>query len=189
MANGSNINRLDQSRYKRKSRWHKKKVCKSRWRTRKIERASFAIVACKQLICFIIPLPAKIKLFFFLQERGWEKTKKIIPETVLVKSHRRKSLVIDTKKKIIVRPQAGAIIGRGQTHTQKTFATTTTTTTVREGDEERDTISSEDVSKKIGFLAIDNTNKKMRIERKGPFLRIITLGVLATPALSNIRVR
>lgn len=189
MANGSNINRLDQSRYKRKSRWHKKKVCKSRWRTRKIERASFAIVACKQLICFIIPLPAKIKLFFFDKSAAGKKLKKLFQKQFslnhIVESHSWST----QKKKIIVRPQAGAIIGRGQTHTQKTFATTTTTTTVREGDEERDTISSEDVSKKIGFLAIDNTNKKMRIERKGPFLRIITLGVLATPALSNIRVR
>lgn len=162
---GSNINRLDQSRYKRKSRWHQKKICKSRWRTRKIERASFAIVACKQLICFIIPLPAKIKLFFFFDKSaaGKKLFQKQFSLNHIVESHSWST----QKKKIIVRPQAGAIIGRGQTHTQKTFATTTTTTTAREGDEERDTISSEDVSKKIGFLAIDNTNKKWESKEKG----------------------
>lgn len=186
---GSNINRLDQSRYKRKSRWHQKKICKSRWRTRKIERASFAIVACKQLICFIIPLPAKIKLFFFWQERGWEKTKKIIPETVLVKSHRRKSLVIDTKKKNYSQTPSGSHYWKGaNTHTKNICDNNNNNN--REGRGWRTWHNQfRGRFQENRFPCHRQYKQKMRIERKGPFLRIITLGVLATPALSNIRVR
>lgn len=156
---GSNINKLDQSRYKRKSRWHQKKYANPVGEREKLNGRRSRSLHANNSFALLFLCPQKLN-YFFWQERGWEKLKKIIPETVLVKSHRRKSLVIDTKKKIIVRPQAGAIIGRGQTHTQKTFATTTTTTTAREGDEERDTISSEDVSKKIGFSCHRQYKKK-----------------------------
>lgn len=164
---GSNINRLDQSRYKRKSRWHKKKNANPVGEREKLNGRRSRSLHANNSFALLFLCPQKLNFFFFDKSAAGKKLKKLFQKQFslnhIVESHSWST----QKKKIIVRPQAGAIIGRGQTHTQKTFATTTTTTTAREGDEERDTISSEDVSKKIGFLAIDNTNKKWESKEKG----------------------